>query len=123
MRPRALLPLLLLTVLGVAALGACGSDSDSPGATTEPVVVKVTISGGEITTSPSDDVEVALGQDVSLEITSDVADEVHVHSSPEQEHEFTAGSTTLDLGSFSVPGQVDVEAHDLDADLVTLVLE
>ena len=123
MRWRALLPFFLLSIFGLGALTACGSDSESSGSATVPVIVKVTISDGKIAVSPAGEVDVSVGQEVSLEITSTVGDEVHVHSNPEQEHEFTAGSTTLDLGSFSVPGQIDVEVHELDTKLVTLVVK
>lgn len=111
-----------LIAVAVLGLSGCGTDTET-NTSDAPVTVHVTLEGGKATTTPSRDVDVAVGQDVILEITSDTADELHVHSSPEQEHEFSAGTSRLDLGSFSVPGQIDVEVHDLDLTVVTLVVE
>lgn len=117
------LPSALIAAFAMATLTACGGNTTEEGSSTDPVVVKVTIADGTITTAPTGNVDVAIGQDVSLEITSDVDDEIHVHSSPAQEREFSVGSTTLDLGSFSVPGQIDIEVHNMEAKLTTLVVE
>ena len=42
-------------------------------------------------------VEVAAGQQIELVVTADAPGEIHVHSSPEQELEYDAGTTTLEL--------------------------
>lgn len=63
--------------------------------------------------------EVAIGEPVTLRIESDSPGELHVHSTPEQEIAFEAGSTEKQL-TFDRPGVVDVESHDLDQLLVRL---
>ena len=42
-----------------------------------------------------------------------------MHSSPEQELEYDAGTTTLEL-TIDQPGVVDVESHDLEKTIVQL---
>jgi hypothetical protein len=74
------------------------------------VVVAISIKGGTITPG-GDRIEVGRDEVVTLEITSDRAGELHVHSKPEQYVEFEAGSSTHEL-VISAPGVVDVEDHD-----------
>ena len=50
---------------------------------------------------------------------ADEPGELHVHSSPEQELEYGAGTTTLKL-TLDQPGVVDVESHDPKAVIVQL---
>jgi hypothetical protein len=64
-------------------------------------------------------VEVAAGEPVELVVTADAPGEIHVHSSPEQELEYDAGTTTLEL-TIDQPGVVDVESHDLEKTIVQL---
>ncbi len=64
--------------------------------------------------------EVTSGQTLTIVVTSDRAGELHVHSSPEQELEFKAGTTRLEV-LLKQPGQVDIEEHESDA-LVARVL-
>ena len=46
--------------------------------------------------------------------------EIHVHSSPEQELEYDAGTTTLRAEPIDQPGIVDVESHALEKTIVQL---
>src|SRR5207342_1811344 len=50
---------------------------------------------------------------LKLHITADKAGEIHVHSSPEQHIEYTAGTTDKTL-TIDQPGVIDVESHSLD---------
>jgi hypothetical protein len=43
-----------------------------------------------------------------------------VHSDPEQELEYDAGTTTLTLTNLDRPGVVEVESHTLDKVIVQL---
>jgi plastocyanin len=88
--------------------GASGGESATSGtsATTD---VDVTVDGDTI--SPTNkQVEIAVGDTVTLHVTADRAGELHVHSSPEQELEFGKGETDLPL-TLDKPGSVDVEEH------------
>ena len=73
-------------------------------------VVAITIEGDTITPG-GERLEVARDEVVTLEITSDRAGELHVHSKPEQYVEFEAGTSTHEL-VISAPGVVDVEEHE-----------
>jgi hypothetical protein len=109
------------TVLSVALLGlaACGGDDSGGDAPTTPVTINVTIKGD--TVDPNGDrVKVAVGQPVELVVDADAPGEIHVHSDPEQELEYDAGTTTLDLDPIDQPGVVDVESHSLEVVIVQL---
>lgn len=73
-------------------------------------VVTISIEGDRITPA-GDRVEVARDEVVTLELTSDRAGELHVHSKPEQFVEFDAGTSMHKL-VISAPGVVDVEEHE-----------
>jgi ABC-type glycerol-3-phosphate transport system substrate-binding protein len=99
---------------------ACGSDSDGgSGGSTDPKVIKVTISGDSVTPN-GERVDVAVGQEIQLEVTADEAGEIHVHSSPEQELEYEAGTHTVTIQGIDKPGTVDVESHALEKVIVQL---
>ncbi len=133
-------------VAALAALSACGESSAPAGptygappsattsaptpteSTTEPApepkpepagtVVKITISG--TTVSPSGKrVQADFDEPVILQIKSDRAGELHVHSTPEQMVEFKAGSTKAKL-VFEQPGVVDVEEHETGKVIIQL---
>ena len=80
--------------------------------------IEVTFRGDSVTPS-GERVEVAAGKPVELVVTADAPGEIHVHSSPEQELEYHAGTTTLEL-TIDQPGVVDVESHDLEKTIVQL---
>jgi hypothetical protein len=63
--------------------------------------------------------EVKAGEPVELVVKADEPGELHVHSTPEQEFEYGAGTTTLEL-TLDQPGVVDVEAHDPKVVIVQL---
>jgi hypothetical protein len=111
-------PVLALTLAGL--LAGCGGDdgasgdgaAESPGesaGTAASTDVDVTIDGDSI--SPTNQqLEIAVGDTVTLHVTADRAGELHVHSSPEQELEFEKGETDLPI-TLDKPGAVDVEEH------------
>jgi hypothetical protein len=117
LRPLVPATALALALSGLAACG--GGDSSPPGDSTTPVTINVTFEGD--TVSPSGErVKVHTGQPVELDVTADRAGEIHVHSDPEQELEYDAGSSTVEIGPIDQPGVVDVESHTLDAVIVQL---
>jgi hypothetical protein len=115
----------LTTTLCLMALAnACGSDgssSEGSGSGTAPAakVIDVTISGDSVTPN-GERVAVSVGQDVVLDVTADEAGEIHVHSSPEQELEYGAGTTEVTIKGIDQPGTVDVESHSLEKVIVQL---
>jgi hypothetical protein len=99
---------------------ACGDEeSPSDSGSSDPKVIKVTFEGDTVTPN-GERVEVSTGQDIQLDIDADVAGEIHVHSSPEQEVEYPAGESTQTITGIDQPGTVDVESHHLDKVIVQL---
>lgn len=83
-----------------------------------PQVIEITFTGD--TVEPSGDrIEVKADEPITLRVTADAPGELHVHSSPEQELSYRAGSSDLTV-TFERPGIVDVESHDLGVLVVQL---
>lgn len=101
-------------ILALALVG-CGGEDDSDGGDPgspkgDAQTVQITVENGDI--SPKGErVETTAGTPVTLEITSDVAGELHVHSRPEQEIAFDEGTSDHEL-TIDTPGIVEVESHE-----------
>ena len=67
-------------------------------------------------------VEATVGAKVTLDIRSDVDEEIHVHSDPEHTYEVKAGQPVTESFTVETPGQVAVEAHELGVTIVQLVV-
>jgi hypothetical protein len=109
------------TLATLSLVTACG-DEDKPssnGGSTDAKVIDVTFDGDTVTPS-GERVEVAVGQDVELDVTADEPGEIHVHSDPEQELEYDAGESTVTITGIDQPGVVEVESHSLDQVIVQL---
>ena len=129
-------------VLAVAALllvGACGADDEpapapasSPsadaGATpeaeaTDDAGVTIDITLAEDGPDPQGErVEVTAGEPVTLNVTSEISDEVHVHSDPEVSIDVEPGDEKSETFTIDRPGQVAVESHETHATIVQLVV-
>lgn len=84
-------------------------------------VVDIVIKGGKATPQ-GERVEVKVGDKVTLTATSDVAEELHVHSDPEHTYQVGAGDSIRKTFTLDKPGQVAVEAHHLGVTVVQLVV-
>lgn len=109
--------------LGAAPLTGCagGDDAGAPGSSgtdTGGQTISITFKGDSVTPN-GDRVEVRLGKPVVFRITADRPGEIHVHSTPEQELSYPAGSSSEKI-TIDKPGVVDVESHDLDKTIVQL---
>jgi hypothetical protein len=137
MRATRLAPLAmtLLLALGVTACGDDGTTepdagtSETSSATSSPSesvsaspddstqtpessrpTIEITFEGD--TVDPNGErVAVPMGQEIDLVITADRPGELHVHSTPEQEVAYEAGTSTHSL-VIDQPGIVEVESHD-----------
>lgn len=138
--PSLVAPLLLVSALAAGCGGEAEDDSaqeatpsasvssspteaaeESPEQTPQESGQRLEVSFEAGTYSPlGERVEVSLDEPVVLVVTADAAGSLHVHSTPEQEVEFEAGTSEHEL-TFSRPGVVEVESHD--PDLVVLQLE
>jgi hypothetical protein len=112
----------LLSMLGLSLAGCGGDSTPSAGTGTQPVVITIVEKNGSITPDDGRVVDASLGQDIQVVVTTDAADEIHVHSIPEHEFEVKAGADAEKLPVFSVdtPGRFVIESHGLDVTLVTL---
>lgn len=116
----------------VLLLAGCGGDdtgtvSSSPNPSesaaaesSDGVAVDIAVKNGKVTPR-GDRVEVKIGQQVTLRVTSDAHDTIHVHSQPEQEFEIGKGKVEKSF-TIDTPGQIAVEAHHLGVTIVQLVV-
>lgn len=94
-----------------ASAGATPSSSAPSPTPTAPAgtTIEITVEGHDISPNGKT-VKAGLGEPVNLVITSDASGELHVHSTPDQEVAFKAGTSTHEL-TFDKPGVVEVEDH------------
>ena len=113
---------IVLTALLCASpvLAGCGDEETSAPTSSgdDTTTVEITFSDGEVTPM-GDRVEVDAGKPIELVVEADAPGELHVHSTPEKEFEYDAGSSTFEL-TIDEPGVVDVEAHDPKVVIVQL---
>jgi hypothetical protein len=121
---RRLLAATAALLLSSLALTACGSDSSSSsaGAAQQTMQIAITIKGDSVTPN-GQEYDVAVGQPIEFDVTADKPGEIHVHSSPEQEFEYDAGSSTLQLEPIQAPGVVTVESHTLEKTILKLKVQ
>jgi hypothetical protein len=128
----------------IAAIGmlvsSCGSDepsgSDKPSGDKSTAQAEVTAKPSKMPDKPSGttiditfkgetvkpngvEKKVEAGKPITLHIVADRPGELHVHSSPEQEIEYDAGTSDKKL-KIDRPGVVEVESHTLDQLVVVL---
>jgi hypothetical protein len=107
-----------LAVVGTTgALAGCGNSSKT--ATGAGLSVDVTIAHGQVTPT-NVTLQATVRQPITLRVTSDVADELHVHSVPDHKFEVAAAANQTFQFSVDVPGSVDVELHHLDKTVATI---
>ena len=104
-----------------AASAATTSASPSAPAPSAATVVPITIAAGVVTPTNAE-AEATVGQPIALEVTSDATDSIHVHSVPEHSFDVEARPGQRFEFTVGVPGRVDVELHDLNRTIVTLVV-
>jgi hypothetical protein len=109
----------LLTALTLTACGG-GSSSGDDGSTLPVKKIAITFKGDDVTPNGSD-IDVEVGQRLEFDVTADQPGEIHVHSSPEQEFEYQAGTETITVDPIKAPGRVTVESHTLEKTLFILV--
>ncbi|GHP17375.1 hypothetical protein RN2511_021110 [Rhodococcus sp. NKCM2511] len=122
----------------VALVAGCGSSSGGTSPTAaEPVsstdstpsvsaqldTLRMNVSIVGDTVEPTNQrLDASVGQSISMSISSDITDELHVHSVPEHTFEIEPGKDQLFTFTVDVPGQVDVELHHSDRTVATLVV-
>lgn len=101
----------------VLGLAGCGGESKPPGSAG--LTVDIVIAHGQVTPANAT-LQVTVKQPITLHVTSDVADELHVHSVPDHKFEVAAAANQTFQFSVDVPGSVDVELHHLDRTVATI---
>jgi plastocyanin len=109
------------TLLLAGCGGSGGSGGSDTAAPVKGVTIDIAIKDGKVTPQ-GERVNVKVGQKITLHVTSDADEEVHVHSEPEHEYELAPGDDKTYTFSLKVPGQVAVEAHHLDVTIAQLVV-
>lgn len=82
-------------------------------------VVDINIAGGVVTPT-NGQTQGKVGKPVVLKVSSDVSDQLHVHSVPEHTFQVEPRRDQTFEFTVDVPGQVDVELHDLNRTVVTV---
>lgn len=82
------------------------------------IVINISVTSTSVTPTGGT-ASVNVGKPVTFRITSTVAGQIHVHSTPEQHINFPVGTSIVTL-TFKVPGTVEVEDHALDRGIVQI---
>ena len=115
------LPAALAGLAVAVGLPACAGTAASPsGTAAAPAAqrIEVHVTGGQVS-GDAGRVPVPAGEHVTLVITSDVADEVHVHGY-DLEAELAPGQPTEIAFDADIPGVFEVELHDAGTLLLSL---
>lgn len=102
----------------VCTLVACGGKTPSQ-PPPDALDINVTIAHGQVTPTNAD-LQARVKQPITLHVTSDVADELHVHSTPDHKFPVAAAPNQTFQFSVDVPGDVEVELHHLNRTIATI---
>jgi hypothetical protein len=98
--------------------------SDMPNDQAPPtrLVIDVDIKEGNVTPT-NKQLQAAVKEQIVIRVNSDVADQLHVHSTPE--HTFNIEAKPMQSFQFTVdvPGKVDVELHQLKKTIATIAVQ
>jgi len=125
-------PTLLVAALAVSLTAGCGGATSTSSATSSSTAAQqpqpaaasfdVTIAHSEVTPSNAT-WQAKVGQQITVRVTSDTPDELHVHSSPDHEFELAAAPNQTFSFTVDVPGSVEIELHKLDRTVATLQVQ
>jgi hypothetical protein len=102
--------------LACSLMGCGGSPSPPPAAGLD---VNITIAHGQVTPSNAT-LQTNVKQQITLHVTSDATDELHVHSVPDHKFQVAAAPNQTFQFSVDVPGNVEVELHHLKRTIATI---
>jgi hypothetical protein len=116
-------PLLVALLLGVALLmatSACGGSSEAASGASTVKEITVAIAGRQVTPPPGR-IDVTKGQTVRITVTSDVADEAHVHGFDKAASLQPGTPATIEFVA-DESGLFEVETHESELQLFQLVV-
>jgi hypothetical protein len=105
-----------LLMYGLVACGGAPKPTQPSGAG---LVVNITIAKGQVTPSNAT-LQATVSEPITLRVTSDAVDELHVHSVPDHKFQVAAAANQTFQFSVDVPGNVDVELHHLNRTIATI---
>lgn len=105
-----------ISVLLIALAGCGGASKPASGSG---LSVDITIAHGQVTPANAT-LQATVHQPITLHVTSDATDELHVHSVPDHKFEVAAAANQTFQFSVDVPGSVEVELHHLDRTVATI---
>jgi hypothetical protein len=100
-------------------LGLTGCSAGSKPASDAALTIDITIAHGQVTPANAT-LQATVRQPITLHVTSDATDELHVHSVPDHKFEVVAAANQTFQFSVDVPGSVEVELHHLDRTVATI---
>lgn len=89
---------------------SAGAEQPSP---TDRLTIDISIEGGNVTPTNAR-LQGKVGEPIVLRVNSDAADELHVHSVPEHTFKVEPKSGQMFQFTVDVPGNVEIELHDLN---------
>jgi sporulation-control protein spo0M len=98
------------------------SDMQNEHAPPERLLIDVQIKGGEVTPT-NQQLEAKVNQPIVVKVNSDVADELHVHSTPDHTFKIEAKPVQQFQFTVGVPGKVDIELHQLGKTIATVQVQ
>jgi len=101
--------------------GSPPTNESTEGTKPGPVVLDVTIIDGQVTPRGAR-VNLKPGQPLTLAVHSDSADELHIHTDPEQEFDVKARGNQRFTFTVDQPGKVVVELHQRDVVIAELLV-
>jgi hypothetical protein len=107
--------------VSIGVLVACAGSPSKP-ATAAGLAVDVTIANGQVTPTNAT-LQAKVKEQITLHVTSDATDELHVHSVPDHKFEVAAAPNQTFQFSVDVPGKVDVELHHLKRTIATIQIQ
>lgn len=105
------------------ASASASAETSSPQASSAPapagLVIDLTIAGGKATPTNAS-FDAGLKEPITMRVSSDAEDELHVHSVPDHEFEVKAAPGQTFQFTVDVPGRVEVELHHLNVTVASI---
>lgn len=126
----------VLTIVALWSAGCAATESEPTTTTSGAAQPSAETESAEPTSAPTDVIDIAIangsvqpvnaqrtatvGVPITLRVTSDAADELHVHAVPEHTFEVRPAADQSFEFTVEVPGRVEVELHRLGRTVVTI---
>lgn len=102
-----------------SAAGSSGSTQPTSAEQPAGLVIDIELRDGAVTPT-NERYDATVGDPITLRVSSDATDELHVHSVPDRSFDVKAEAGQIFEFSVDVPGQVAVELHDADRTVATV---